>query len=162
LAYPPMVLKDFQNDKLRSSRAPVPCPKGLFRLILGAFWDPCWGQVGVKMDLFCMLMLISKFDPSWKPSWGQHGPNLGPKRGQNPFSNFPRGGPESGLGANMGPRRPKSPQTPSQEPPGDRFWTNMGPKRANLRLNMSEVGTQMGSKSVLKPLPTWTCIRCCF
>ena len=29
-----------------------------------------------------MFMLISKFDPSGKPSRGQHGPNLGPKRGQ--------------------------------------------------------------------------------
>ena len=41
LAYPPMALKVFLNDKVRSSRAPVPCPKGLLRLILGPFWDPC-------------------------------------------------------------------------------------------------------------------------
>ena len=44
-------------DAICSSRAPVSCPKGLLGLILGPFWDPCWAQVGGKMDLFCMLML---------------------------------------------------------------------------------------------------------
>ena len=142
-----MVLKDFQNDKVRSSRGPVSCSKGLLGLILGPVWNPCWGQVGVKMELFCMLILISKFNPSWEPSWAQHGPKLRPKRAQNPFVNLPRGGPESGLGAKMGPRRPKSPQTPSQEPPGDRFWANMGPKRANLSLKMSPQSANMGQPS---------------
>ena len=109
MAYPPMVLKDFQNDKVRSLRAPVSRPKGLLGLILEPFWELCWGQVGVKMELVWMIILISIFNPSWEPSWAQHGPNLGPKRAQNPRPNFPRGGPESGLGAKMGPRRPKSP-----------------------------------------------------
>ena len=80
LAYPLMVLKDFLNDRVRSSRAPVSCPKGLLGLILGPFWDPCWGQVGVKMELLCMLILISNFDLCSEPSWAQHGPNLRPKR----------------------------------------------------------------------------------
>ena len=147
MQYPPMVLRDFLNYKLRSSRASGVRSKGLLDLILDPFWEPCWGQIGLKMELFCMLILISKFNPCWEPSWAQHGPNLRPKRPQNPISNSLRGGPESGLGAKMGPRRPKSPQTPSQEPPGDRFWANMGPKRANLSLKMSPQSANMGQPS---------------
>ena len=66
---PPMVLRDVLKNKLRSSRASGACSKGLLGIILEPFWEPCWGQVGVKMDLFCMLILISNFDPFWEPSW---------------------------------------------------------------------------------------------
>lgn len=55
---PPMVLKDFLKYKLRSSRASGACCKGLLGLILAFFWEPCWGQVGVKMELFCMSTFI--------------------------------------------------------------------------------------------------------
>ena len=47
----PIVLRDFQNYKLRSSRASGVCSKGLLGLILEPFWEPCWGQVEVKMEL---------------------------------------------------------------------------------------------------------------
>ena len=41
----------------------------------------------------------------------------------------------------------------------DRFGAMLG---ANLGPCWGQVGPQIGSKSVPKPLPTWTFIRCCF